>query len=285
MRILIAGAGYVGNALAARLLASGDDVVTLNRGDETLPGASHVRADLTLRASLSALHGAFDGVAYTVGPDDGTDAGYERAYITGLRNLLESDALTASARANGGPRVLLTTSTAVYGQTSGEWVDETSETTPLDFRGARLLESERLVRAWSSKTTSVRLGGIYGPGRHRLVTSVKDGTASISEDMSGTDGPFINRLHRDDCAGLLAHLLTLTNPPQTLVGTDDEPATADTVKAFVAARLGVELRRDDSPREDGARRRGKRCRNTLLHDIGYALIYPTYREGYGAMIA
>ena len=283
MRILIAGSGYVGNALASKLLAAGDDVVTLNRSDAAPHDAEHVRADLTVPRDLSALRGDFDGVAYTVGPDESTESGYERAYLIGLRNLLASDALRAEASRRA--RVVLTTSTAVYGQTDGEWVDEASETTPPDFRGRRLLEAEHHLRAWSANTTSVRFGGIYGPGRHRLVTSIKNGDPSVS---LGVNGPFINRLHPDDCAGLLAHLLKMPVPPNVLVGADDEPATANTVKAFVADALGIVLPRDESTPSDQdgqPRRGGKRCRNTKLHETGYELLYPTYRDGYGALLA
>ncbi len=277
MRILIAGSGYVGSALAGMLLEAGDNLVTLNRSDAGPGGTEHVRADLNVPASLSALLGEFDGVAYTAGPDDSTDSGYERAYVSGLRNLLASDALRGPTAA--GARVVLTTSTAVYGQATGEWVDETSETTPRDFRGQRLLQAERLLRDGSPNTTSVRLGGIYGPGRHRLITSVKAGSTTLA-----AGGPYINRLHRDDCAGLIAHLLKMAQPPPVLVGTDDEPATSSTVKAFVADRLGVTLPIDTSQKDAGAHDRGKRCRNTKLHDIGYSLRYPTFREGYSALL-
>ena len=279
MRILIAGAGYVGNKLASILADSGDDVVTLNRGDESSHGGDHVRADLTVPASLSALRGRFDGVAYTVGPDESTDSGYERAYIIGLQNLLVCAAFARAA--TRGMRVVLATSTAVYGQAEGEWVDETSETRPRGFRGRRLLEAEALLRNWSSNTTSVRLGGIYGPGRQRLVTSIKDGSASL-----GVEGPFVNRLHQDDCAGLLAHLLKIARPPPVLIGVDDEPASSNTVKAFVAKGLGIALPQAAPPSNARARKRdlGKRCRNTKLHEIGYALSYPTFREGYAALL-
>ena len=277
MRILIAGAGYVGNALASILLEAGDQVVTLNRVHAGAAGAEHVHADLTVPASLSALHGDFDAIAYTVGPDETSDAGYERAYVSGLRNLLASGPVAGSA--GGAPRVVLTTSTAVYGQASGEWVDETSETTPRDFRGQRLLQAEHMLSDWSPNTTSVRLGGIYGPGRQRVVTAVMAGSTTLA-----AGGPFINRLHRDDCAGLVAHVLKMAEPPPVLIGTDDEPATSTTVKAFVAERLHVRLSVDTSQKDAGTHDLGKRCRNTKLHDIGYALRYPTFRDGYGALM-
>jgi nucleoside-diphosphate-sugar epimerase len=287
MRILIAGSGYVGCALAELLNTTGDHIVTLNRSDASPfeHAHQHCRADLTLPSTLTALKGDFDAVAYTVGPDESTDAGYERAYIIGLRNLLHCEALQSATRQK--PRVVVTTSTAVYGQRGGEWVDETSDTWPPDFRGKRLLEAESLLHAWSPNTTSLRLGGIYGPGRHRLVTSVRDGSAKLGPSGADrADGPFINRLHRDDCAGVLAHLLKMDESPPVLVGVDDEPATANTVKAYAAERLGVTLRHDDAPPNERtlSRGRGKRCRNTKLHETGYVLRYPTYRDGYRALI-
>src|SRR5690606_34930417 len=121
--------------------------------------------------------------------------------------------------------------------------------------------------------------GIYGPGRTRLIDSVRGGTARASSR-------FTNRIHRDDIAGAVAHLTSLPAPPPRLVLSDDEPATQADVVRFLAERLGVPPPPRADGDVDGQLRRGgdKRCRNARLKATGYQLLYPTYREGYAAML-
>jgi nucleoside-diphosphate-sugar epimerase len=287
-RILIAGCGYVGSALAAELVAAGHEVVGSKRRPEGLPaGVVPLAADLADRASLDAALARValpvDVVVYAAAADRGDDDSYRRAYVDGLRNLL--DALRARGAS---PRhVFFTSSTAVYAQDDGSWVDEASATAPADFRGARMLEAERVLAAAGWPATSLRLGGIYGPGRTRLVESVRSGRASIRP------GPprFGNRIHRDDAAGALAHLvgraLAGAPPPPLLLGVDDEPADEAVVLRWIASQLGVAAppAREEPP-APGARRPGsnKRCSNAALRATGYRFRYPSFREGYAAAL-
>ena len=145
-RCLIAGCGYVGSALAALLRDAGHDVHGLKRQPAGLPeGVAPLAADLadakSLDAALATLPGSPDVVVYAAAADGGDDEAYRRAYVAGQRNLV------AALRARGAaPACLLfTSSTAVYAQDDGSWVDETSPTEPLDFRGTRMLEAEAVA--------------------------------------------------------------------------------------------------------------------------------------------
>ena len=164
-----------------------------------------------------------------------------------------------------------------------EWVDEISPTEPTDFSGIRVLEGERLLLDSQLPATVVRLGGIYGPGRARLIESVRNGLAVCA------DGPpsYTNRIHRDDCAGALRHLMNLPNPDRLYVGVDQEPAEQSAVLRWLATQLGVSPPRVEPSSEPHARRHhsNKRCRNTRLVACGYAFRYPTFREGYTALLA
>jgi nucleoside-diphosphate-sugar epimerase len=279
-RILIAGAGYVGSALAARLAADGHAVFGLRRRPAGLPaGVTPLAADLCDPASLRALPEALDAVVYTAAAGGGGEAAYRAAYVDGVRNLL--DAL--AARPHPPRRFLFSSSTAVYGQTGGEWVDETSPTGPADFRGRVLLEGEALLAAGPIPASVLRFGGIYGPGRTRLLDAVRAGTVALAPG-----GPhYTNRIHRDDCAGALRHLLGLAAPAALYLGVDDEPADRAEVLRWLAARLGAPDPRVDpaAARDPGARGGNKRCSNARLHASGYRLAYPSFREGYSALIA
>jgi hypothetical protein len=95
---------------------------------------------------------------------------------------------------------------------------------------------------------------------------------------------FSNRIHRDDAAGVLAHLIDRqaagVAPAPLLLGVDDEPALGSEVVAWIAARLGIE-----PPERSADPPRGKRCRNGRLRRSDYAFRYPSYREGYAAILA
>jgi nucleoside-diphosphate-sugar epimerase len=272
-RVLIAGCGYVGTALGLRLVEHGHAVWALRRDPAGLPGAFYKLAgDLANPDDLRVIPSGLDHVVYTASAGEPSDAAYERAYVTGLSNLLTAIA-TSSVR-----RVFFTSSTAVYAQTDGAWVDEDSDTAPAHFSGRRTLQAEALLRAAQMPSTVLRCAGIYGPGRTRLIDAVRQGTASMSVR-------YTNRIHRDDIAGAILHLMAADEAPATLLLSDDEPAPQRDVTAFIAERLGVPLPAGSAPAEAPARGGDKRCNNARLRATGYALLYPTYREGYAAMLA
>ncbi|HEY8493163.1 MAG TPA: NAD-dependent epimerase/dehydratase family protein [Myxococcota bacterium] len=284
-RVLIAGCGYLGSELARRLAAEGHTVFGLRRTPGALPdGVQPVVADLCqrdgLRAALAEVErGGIDAVAYTAAAERADDEAYRRAYVEGLANVVA----WADAQGMRPPRVLFTSSTAVYAQDDGSWVDEESPTEPVHFAGRRMLEAERLLAPVSG--VAVRLGGLYGPGRTRLVEAVRSGQARIRP------GPprWTNRIHRDDAAGALHHLIERALRGEPLeacyVGVDDEPADEAEVLRWLAERLGVPppapAPGDAAPPARGG---NKRCRNARLRASGYRFTYPSFREGYGALI-
>jgi nucleoside-diphosphate-sugar epimerase len=271
LKILLAGCGYVGTALGERLVALGHEVWGLRRDPSSLPSSFHkLAADLASPADLAALPRDLDQVVYSASAGEASDAAYQRAYVTGLRNVLA--ALAGSALR----RIFFTSSTAVYAQADGSWIDETSETAPRHFSGVRTLEAETLLRQAPVPSTILRCAGIYGPGRTRLIESVRQGTALLSDR-------FTNRIHRDDIAGAIAHLIQQDLSEDLLVLSDDDPAPQRDVVAFLAERLGVAL--PDGSVEASGRGGHKRCRNGRLKATGYRLAYPTYRDGYAAMLA
>jgi nucleoside-diphosphate-sugar epimerase len=280
MRVLIAGCGYVGTALGRMLAKRGHTPFGLRRDPRHLPpDIQPVAADLTDPHGLaSALPGDIHAVVYCAGPSASTDEAYAETYVRGLTHVL--DALEGRGEPPG--RVLLTTSTAVYAQTDGSWVDETSPTEPTHFSGRRLLEAEAALAARPYPTVALRLAGIYGPGRTGLLRRVWEGTARRPAQPRYT-----NRIHRDDCAGMLAHLLEVKEPASTYIGVDDAPADMSEVMLWLAAALGVPPPPAEAPGTKPTGRRGtshKRCRNQRITASGYRLCMPTYRDGYEPLI-
>ncbi|MBK1735056.1 NAD(P)-dependent oxidoreductase [Halorhodospira abdelmalekii] len=292
MRVLIAGCGRLGQAVGLELAAAGHEVFGLRRNPSALPEAiAPVAADLLAPPDEWAerLPERLDRVYYIVTPADFTDESYRLAFVAGLANL--RDALLTQGQQP--QRLLFASSTAVYGQQADEWIDETSPTVPERFSGARLLEAEGLLQAMPWPTVTVRLGGIYGPGRDLFIRKVRAGEAC-------RDAGFSNRIHADDAAGLLAHLGLLEEMESfvdpgcgqlaVFLGVDDEPTTGCAVMDFIAAQLGLPQppRAPAGEEESGRRAMGvgsKRGRNAKLKRAGYALRYPTFREGYRALLS
>lgn len=273
--VLIAGCGYVGSALAARLVADGHRVYGLKRRPEGLPdGVEPLALDLLDAASLKAIPSDVEQVVFSAAAGGRTEEAYRSIYVDGLSRVL--DVVTGRAV----ERVLFTSSTAVYGQNDGGWVDEASPTEPARFTGELLLEAERRLESAPMSTSSLRLAGIYGPGRTWLVRRVAAAEATVRP--ASAPPRFGNRIHRDDCAGALAFLLSEAAIAPVHVGVDDAPAPLSEVHAFVAEALGVELP-EGLP---GAGRGGnKRCRASALKAAGWAPEVPSYRDGYPQIIA
>lgn len=278
LRVLIAGCGYVGTALGLRLTAAGHRVWGLRRDPGDLPSPIEpLAADLAAPSSLASLPRDLDWVVYAAAAGGFSDERYRTAYVDGPRNLLAALATAGSAPR----RVAFTSSTGVYAQSGGEWVDETSPTEPTHFSGTRLLQGERLFLDSSLPAVVARLGGIYGPGRTRLIEGVLRG----EERCAGGPPTWTNRIHRDDAAGAVAHLLTLPDPAPVYLVVDEEPAERCEVVRWIAERLGA----DPPPRggDPGERtqRSNKRVSSRRLQSSGYRFLYPTYREGYGELIS
>jgi nucleoside-diphosphate-sugar epimerase len=278
-RVLIAGCGYVGSALGERLVADGHEVFGLKRNPVDLPeGIKPVRADLSLPETLVSLPSNIETIFYTAGAGRSDEEGYRYAYLDGMGRLLGALADLAEKP----KRIFFTSSISVYDQRRGEWVDEESKAAPSNYRGDIMLMTERLLLAGEIPATVVRLGGIYGPGRDRLLRAVARGEVGVG---SG-ELHYTNRIHLDDAAACLQHLMTVEAPADLYLGVDHEAAEESAVLRWLAGRLGVKLPElGDGEAKARVRRAGsKRCRNDRLVESGYRFQFPTFREGYEMMI-
>lgn len=278
-RLLLAGCGALGTAIAERL-SEFADVWGLRRQADRIPAPIRpLQADLLDRASLaSVLPDVLDIAIYCVTPSRMDDTGYKNAYVDGLDNLLS----LLEARATPPRHVFFISSTGVYHQNNDEWVDEDSPTQPTRFSGQRLLEAERRLAMSPIAGTSIRFSGIYGPTRTRFLDKVRDGSIAPMADSA-----FTNRIHEEDCVGILQHLVSARWEGKTLsscyIGSDDDPSRLGDVVTWIRAHTACAPVKADA--DSGERRAGsKRCRNTRLKAAGYRFRYPSYRDGYGTII-
>ena len=277
--VLIAGCGDIGSRLATQLLNKGWQVYGLRRSIERLPaGVKGIAGDLfSEQCPAQWPTGQIDYVVYSAAATDHDEAGYQAAYVDGLTHTL------AWLKQNGQQpkRLLFVSSSGVYGQKNGEWVDEMSPAQATSYSGRIMLEAERVALKSGIPASTVRLTGIYGPGREWMLGQVRKGyRVAVDPPLYG------NRIHADDAAGLLAFLLDADLQGMTLddcyIGVDNDPAPLAEVVGWLRERLGVTTWAEEA----SVRRAGsKRCSNARAKALGWEPRYPSYREGYGEILS
>ncbi len=287
MRVAILGCGYVGIELARRL---GDDheVVGVRRSEPGIDaveatGATAIRADVTDADDLASVPDVDSLVFAASSGGRGAEAA-RTVYVDGLRTAIE----TFGTRETSPDRLIYTSSTGVYGDHGGGWVDEATELSPTTEKTRVLAEAERVATEvapeYGIDGTVVRFAGLYGPDRYRLERYL-EGPVTAG---------YLNMIHRDDAAGVVRFALESTDE-KLLLAVDDEPVDKHEFADWLADRCGVDRPPKRSKAErleadglsEAARRRiltSKRCSNARLRELGYEFEYPTYREGYRAAI-
>ncbi|MDO8329864.1 MAG: SDR family oxidoreductase [Fluviicoccus sp.] len=263
--VLIIGCGDTGSRLAQILAQAGHAVTGVRRSRAAIPGVAMAQADIIrpFRLDISAP----DYVFILLSPDESSREGYERTFLTGLENI-------RTALESWSPkRVFFVSSTSVYGEENGEWVDEETPPRPKGFNGAVLLQAEALAcRFWL--TTVVRFAGIYGEGRLRLLKWVESGRPVNPALWS-------NRIHVADAARLLVFLMEQHLQGRELaeiyLGVDDCPVLQAEVLDWLAGRMGLPAVPRVAADEAGANRR---IRNSRIRHLGFDPLYPDYRTGY-----
>ena len=230
--------------------------------------ATLTQALATIQASATPI----THLVYAPTPDARTPAAYDLAYPRGLQTVLEA------LHPEQLQRCVLVGSTAVWGPAGLDaQVDENTPTAPADFRGAAILAAESLLHALlPGRGTALRLSGLYGPGRLRLLDGLRAGR------ITAPDGPghWANRIHIDDAARACAHLLALPAPLPCYIGTDDQPMPTAALYEALAQRVG-----GPPPAREPRPPEGKRLSNARLRASGWAPVWADALAGYAAALA
>lgn len=268
-KILIVGCGKIGSALADVLIGQGHDVTGLKRTPPETPGRiDYIAADITKPLTLDRV---FDQAFFIVSPDRRDEQNYRAVYQTGLDNLLAALPDTPW---------LMVSSTSVYAQSRGEWVDEESIAEPDNAASRSIRQAEQKLTAATPANIVVRFSGIYGPGREFLLRQAMQAPA-----IQQTPPYFTNRIHQQDCVGVLAFLLEQRlagiRLEQYYLASDDDPAPLWDVMTWLAQRLHCP---PPTAKTDGIADMNKRCSNARLKALGYRFRYPGYKDGYLELI-
>ena len=281
--LLSIGHGYTGAAVARRLKPQGWRVLGTSRS----PDRRHVIAESGVEAlpwplpEPAATLRAATHLLSSVSPEAGTDpvlATLGPAFASAGRTLRWIGYLST---------------TGVYGDHQGGWVDEDTQPRPGNDRTrARLAAEARwlaLGRAYDVPVHIFRLGGIYGPGRNPFERLRAGAQRTVVKP-----GQVFGRIHVDDIALVIEASINQPDPGRIYNVVDDEPAPPQDVQAHAASLLGlppppVVDYAEEEPRMTPMAREfyseSRRVRNRRIHEeLGVQLLYPTYREGLKAVL-
>ncbi len=288
-RALILGFGYVGSRVGQMLVERGVEVWAVSRtkpaamADIEGNGIHWYGADLTEPGTLAGLPGGFDDVLFSASSSRGTMEDYEDIYCRGLQHAMDWLMQTKLPK-----RFVYLSSTGVYGQDDGNWVDETMPTDPVSPTGKILVRAEQLLRERHETSgfpgMILRLSGIYGPGRGYALKRILKGDAVI--ELPGDR--WVNMIHRDDAAMAVISALESGVPGETYNVTDNEPVQQRAFYEWLAKSSGQPAPPcvENDPSKPGKRRvTSKRITNAKISKLSpFKLTYPTYREGYRSIL-
>ncbi|VUD69070.1 hypothetical protein TDB9533_04434 [Thalassocella blandensis] len=307
---LFIGFGDIARRCAEKLIDAGANVVGIARSNKSVPqGVEFWQGDITDTVTLHRLIKCeFDTVVITLTPDGRDEDAYRHAYWEPIQKLVQQWQQAPTQV----KRIIFISSTRVYGQEQDEWVDEQSVCTPIDAQGRVLVQTEQCLLQSGLPACVLRFSGIYGPQRDFLLRQVMAGKPG--------DEHYTNRIHIDDCCAIIHFLIEhvpLASLPKILLASDNTPVKSSMIRAWLAQQLrqmpevtqaesndvSVGMKEHSAKRQTApekqqftnntgahekasqkSRTGSKRCNNAKLLQLGYQFKYPSFQDGYQAII-
>ncbi len=290
--VLIIGCGDIGQRVAGLCQLKGATVYGLARSEKSAKGLQSLKirlisGDLSQPESLQGLFSeltssaeGFDAYYFAPPPSEGTTDPYIHNFLT---------ALSASGQSEKQPaKIILISTTAVYGDCQGEWITEEQPVNPQTDRGTRRLDAENTLRSWSEKTgvpvVILRVGGIYGAGRLPLARLQKR-----LPILKESESPFTNRIHQDDLAQICVAAAKHGKVGEVYNVSDGQPSTMSFYFKAVAKAYGIsqppEVSRAEAEKKMSAGmlsylKESRRLDNKkMLKDLQITLHYKNLEEG------
>lgn len=280
MRGLIFGCGYLGRRVASAWIDRGFEVHAVTRSEANKNrladlGVHPWIGDVCVPSSLQELP-SVDMVLHAVSYDRSSGKTQEEVTLNGTRNIIDAIGLRCG-------RFLQISTTGVYGQVDGEWVDEGSVCEPTQPSGqwnrqAELVVLERFASIPGGFANVLRLAGIYGPGRLlSRIESLKEG-----QPLAGRGDAWLNLIHVDDAVSAILACMDRGEPQTTYNVVDDRPVERREYFGLLASLVGAPPPSFDTSRqrERGAGGLNKRCSNRRIRErVAWAPRYSSIETG------
>lgn len=275
---LVIGCGYVGQPLAAAWHAVGSTVYVTTRSQDRFrhfenQGWKPVLADVTNPQTLRHLP-EVDTVVVSVGFDPAAGHSREEVFFQGFRNVLEA---LPQVR-----RLILVSTTGVYGDAGGEVVDEQTPCEPAREGGKAFLKAETYLKehpVWSSRSVILRMAGIYGPGRIPRMADIQAG-----KPIPSPGGGALNLIHVDDAVTAIQLAADAEQVSPVYIVSDGHPTERRDYYREVARLLDAPEPTFDEPDPNSpaalrAQSDRRMSNQRLVEELGFQPKYPSYREG------
>jgi nucleoside-diphosphate-sugar epimerase len=273
MKVLQINYSGLGTLIAQQTLNHNHELTIVRRSRHAVPeGAQVLHLDVVNDEALTALAELQPEILlYCLAPVEGQS--YQQTYVQGLKNVLAQVSKTALRH------VFFISSTGIYGEHEGEFIDDSTAVAPADADGQVMLEAERLLYDLPCGHSALRVSGIYGPQRLYLLRAVQDKVRWPKQ------AHWTNRIHELDVARAVVHMYELLASglvlPAHCIVTDGVPALQHEVLQWMAGQLQVPLP-DTPPMQPQS---GKRITNQFLPQSGFKLQFADYQAGYAAILA
>ena len=271
IRILIVGCGYVGTELAKLLRDNGHAVYTLSRSAKYINGCNHISADL-----MNLVPEMLPDVQYIfflAAPDHHSKTAYENIYMHGLEKLINA------YKDRPVKRLIFASSSVVYAENSGQWIDETATTHRDEFRADTMLQAEEIALSFSQSPMIARISAIYGPGRHPLLDQVLRQERFLKHDTV-----YSNRIYITDLCRALEHLMRIEYNETIYNITDQEPTPINTILSWLATITGTlfpEAALSDQNDHRNLKNRRISCERIIR--AGFSHMHPSFQQGFHAI--
>ncbi len=277
MNRLVLGCGYLGLRVARLWRSQGDSVYAVTRCQNNAQrmkqeGIIPVIADITEPDSVQGLPQA-DTILFAVGMDRKKYDSVHSVYVDGLKNVLSGISIVPS-------QLIYVSSTGVYGNFDGAWIDENSPTDPAREGGKACLAAEETLRKsrFAAQSCILRFAGIYGPQRVPTKALIQ----SEQWKKISSDG-FLNLIHVDDGANIIQKVADQAIVQETFNVSDGNPPKRKEYYQFIAEQLGlseIPWEETNSVNENTRSGSNKRISNKkLVGQLGNLFQYENFRMG------
>jgi nucleoside-diphosphate-sugar epimerase len=265
MHILFIGYGKTSRRVAKQLFEQGHQISTISRSPKTDSFATHLIQPVHDLA-LSTV-APIDWVYVLLSPQQGGIEGYRQTYLDSVAPIV------AALQPHPLKRIVIVSSTRVYGQNAGESVDDETDIQPNDAQGEILQQMEKAYfAACPDKCTVIRPSGIYGTSVARLQKMAASITAYPNLHWS-------NRIHIDDLAAFLAYMIHVEHPDCSYILTNNRPQLLHEVLQWFQQQMGVPLLKSESQQVTG-----KKLYATRMQKTGFELKHLDCFEDYRGLM-
>ncbi len=265
MHILFIGYGKTSWRVAKQLFEQGHQITTISQSAKMDEYATHLVQDVH---QLNLAHiSPIDWVYVLLSPNESTPEAYQRVYVDSVQPI--SNAL----KQHPVQKVVVVSSTRVYGENHGERIDDESEMKPNDEQGRLLLKMEQLwQQAYPSANIIIRPTGIYGTSVARMLKLAEKTKTYPNRHWS-------NRIHIDDLANFLAHLLHVEHAEKSYIVSNNQPSLLHETIQWFQRQLNLPelvLQSDEYS--------GKKIYATRMAEMGFQLQHKDCFEDYLEML-